>query len=781
MPLAVNLGFPRLGLRRELKTALENLWQGKTDESALLKTAQEIRIRNWTIQKNAGLDHIPSHDLPMYDHVLDMIVMTGSTPNAYKSMEGLAAYFAMARGSQNRHSSGTVVDVPALEMTKWFDTNYHYIVPVFEPGQTFRLTGCKPLDEFLEAKALGIVTRPVLLGPVSFLKLGKRQDGKNSLDLLPGLLPVYAETLEKLAKAGAPWVQIDEPVLVLDAQTETEKALKQAYAELSSLKTRPRIALATYFGAVTQNRSFVYNLPVDALHLDLSRAPDQLEPALMALTKNETILSMGVVDGRNIWRNDLDRSLDLLRHATSKLGKDRVWVGPSCSLLHAPIDLATETKLDDELKSWLAFSVQKLDEIVALAQTLRGNHAESAARSKLQEARAALASRRNSSRITNPLMRQRLGMITPEQSRRANPFNVRRQAQDKLLRLPGLPTTTIGSFPQTPEVRATRAAWKKGVKSTNDYERYIENQIKESVRWQEEAGLDVLVHGEFERNDMVEYFGELLDGFAFTENGWVQSYGSRGVKPPIIYGDVSRKAPMTVRWSSYAQSLTSQPVKGMLTGPVTILQWSFVRDDQPRSQTCRQIALAIRDEVADLEKAGISVIQIDEPAIREGLPLVATDRASYLAWAVECFRLASSGVKDSTQIHTHMCYSEFNDIIASIADMDADVISIETARSKLELLDAFVNFKYPNGIGPGVYDIHSPRVPTVDEMVLLIERAASLLPMDRLWINPDCGLKTRGWNETKTSLANMVKAARILRDLHKLPTTQAKLERSDAA
>ncbi|MER2520881.1 MAG: 5-methyltetrahydropteroyltriglutamate--homocysteine S-methyltransferase [Bdellovibrionales bacterium] len=780
MSLATNLGFPRLGLRRECKTALESFWQGKTSEESLLKAAQELRARHWTIQKNAGLDHIPSNDFSLYDHVLDMIAMTGAIPDAYRNMQGLTAYFAMARGRQNRMSSGAILDVPALEMTKWFDTNYHYIVPVFEAHQTFSLNSCKPLDEFLEAKALGIVTRPVLLGPVSFLKLGKRRDGKNALDLLPQLLPVYVETLKKLAEAGAPWVQIDEPVLVLDAQTDTEAAIKQAYEAFSKLPNRPKIALTTYFGTVTQNRSYIYNLPVEALHLDLSRAPDQLEPALMAMAKGNTILSMGIVDGRNIWRNDLDRSLDLLRHATSKLGKDRIWVGPSCSLLHSPIDLSAETKLDEELKSWLAFSVQKLDEIVTLAQTLRGNSAESAARGKLQEARMALASRRSSSRTQNPVMRHRLGMIAPEQTRRANPFAIRRQEQARILQLPGLPTTTIGSFPQTQAVRAARAAWKKGQKTTAEYESYLEKEIREAIQWQEEVGLDVLVHGEFERNDMVEYFGELLEGFAFTENGWVQSYGSRGVKPPIIFGDVARKGPMTVRWSSFAQSLTSQPVKGMLTGPVTILQWSFVRDDQPRAQTCRQIALAIRDEVGDLEKAGISVIQIDEPAIREGLPLVTSERAAYLAWAVECFRLASSGVKDGTQIHTHMCYSEFNDIMASIADMDADVISIETARSKLELLDAFVNFKYPNGIGPGVYDIHSPRVPTVDEMIALLERAASLLPMDRLWINPDCGLKTRGWDETKTSLTNMVAAAKTLRELHKLPTTRATLKRPES-
>ncbi len=785
MVLATNLGFPRIGLKRELKSALEAYWSGKQTVEQLQQTAKELRARHWRLQKDAGLDHIPSNDFSFYDHVLDTILLTGAVPAAYGKNTDLHTYFSMARGHQTTCCGGHVhaasdkpTDVPALEMTKWFDTNYHYIVPVFDANQSFRLASTKPIDEFLEAKALGITTRPVILGPVSFLSLGKRRDHGSTLELLPQLLPVYTQLLEKLAAAGAEWVQIDEPVLVLDKNLATQEALRQAYLALSRASARPKILLATYFGSLYPNASVAYNLPVDALHIDLVRAPEQLDSALEAIS-DKSILSLGVIDGRNIWRTDLDKAQKLLQHAISELGPDRVWVGPSCSLLHSPIDLAAETKLDDELKSWLAFATQKLGEIATLTKALRGEKGET--EKAIAAARTAQEARRASKRIHNQAIKQRVKSITPDQTERRSTYANRREQQAKRLDLPGLPTTTIGSFPQTPEVRVARAEWRSGKKSTAEYEKFLEDQTKQVIRWQEEIGLDVLVHGEFERNDMVEYFGEQLEGFTFTSNGWVQSYGSRCVKPPVIFGDVARKGPMTVRWSKFAQSLTPQPVKGMLTGPVTILQWSFVRDDQPRSETCRQIALAIRDEVVDLETAGIAAIQIDEPAIREGLPLVEAARPDYLKWAVECFRISAAGVRDETQIHTHMCYSEFNDIITAIAAMDADVISIETARSQMELLDAFVNFKYPNEIGPGVYDIHSPRVPTTEEMKKLIQLAAKLLPVEHIWVNPDCGLKTRAWPETKTALINLVAAAKELRAQYNLSEGKAKLVTAKAA
>lgn len=784
MVLATNLGFPRIGLKRELKTATEAYWAGKQPVESLLNTAKELRARHWKLQKEAGIDHIPSNDFSFYDHMLDTILMTGAIPAAYGQKADLHTYFAMARGHQNTccgHSHATTdhpSDVQALEMTKWFDTNYHYIVPVFEAQQKFRLATTKAADEFLEAKALGITTRPVIVGPVTFLTLGKRRDHGNVLDLLPALLPVYVELLEKLAAAGAEWVQIDEPALVLDANPGTQEAFRNAYATLSRATQRPKILLASYFGSISPNASVAFNLPVEALHIDLTRAPEQLNDALAAIG-DKKILSLGVIDGRNIWRADLDKALVFLQQAVKALGPDRVWVGSSCSLLHSPIDLASETKLDAELKSWLAFATQKLGEIVTLTKALRGEKGET--EKALTDARAAQAARRASKRIHNPAVENRVKAITAKDTSRKSPYATRRKEQTKHLDLPGLPTTTIGSFPQTNEVRVARAEWRKGVLTDAAYKSFLEEQTRQAIQWQEEVGLDVLVHGEFERNDMVEYFGEQLEGFTFTANGWVQSYGSRCVKPPVIFGDVQRKGPMTVEWTAFAQSLTKQPVKGMLTGPVTILQWSFVRDDQPRSETCRQIALAIRDEVVDLEKAGIAVIQIDEPAIREGLPLVKSARPAYLDWAVDCFRISASGVRDETQIHTHMCYSEFNDIIDAIARMDADVISIETARSAMELLDAFVSFKYPNEIGPGVYDIHSPRVPTVEEMKQLIVAAAKNLPVDHLWVNPDCGLKTRGWAETKTSLANLVEAAKQLRTQYSLPTGKARLKSAKAA
>lgn len=778
MVLATNLGFPRIGVKRELKTATEAYWAGKQTEEQLLSLAKQLRARHWQIQREAGLSHIPSNDFSFYDHVLDTIVLTGATPHQYGS-GGLASYFAMARGHQtgaccgHAHPIESIGDVQALEMTKWFDTNYHYIVPVFSADQTFHLASNKPIDEFLEAKSLGITTRPVILGPVSFLALGKRRDQGSTLELLPRLLPVYTQLLEKLAAVGAEWVQIDEPVLALDTHDSLQHAIRQTYETFAKLPSKPKILLATYFGSIRQNGPVIFNLPINALHIDLVRTPEQLSDVLTGL-HNDIILSLGIVDGRNIWRNNLDHSLEIVKQAIEALGANRVWIAPSCSLLHTPIDLNAETKLDTEIRSWLAFAVQKLDEISVLAAAAQGKNVEET----FQQVRAIFETKKTSQRIHNPNVKTRLAAITSFDTQRHSPYNVRHKAQVKHLALPGLPTTTIGSFPQTLEVRTARADWRNKRINDADYEKFLEAQIRKVVTWQEKIGLDVLVHGEFERNDMVEYFGEQLEGFVFTSNGWVQSYGTRCVKPPIIFGDVSRKGPMTVKWSQFAQSLTKQPVKGMLTGPVTILQWSFVRNDQPRATTCRQIALAIRDEVIDLEKAGIAVIQIDEPAIREGLPLLQKDRAHYLAWAVEAFRLSSSGVKDETQIHTHMCYSEFNDIIQSIADMDADVISIETARSQLELLDAFVSFKYPNEIGPGVYDIHSPRVPSIDEISELIEKAAHLLPIERLWVNPDCGLKTRGWAETEKALTHLVTAAQKLRQKFELVQTQAVLKKS---
>ncbi|MBI1272769.1 MAG: 5-methyltetrahydropteroyltriglutamate--homocysteine S-methyltransferase [Alphaproteobacteria bacterium] len=783
MVLATNLGFPRVGLKRELKAALEAYWAGKQTEEQLQATAKELRARHWKLQKDAGIDQIPSNDFTLYDHVLDTIMLTGAIPAAYGGKADLHTYFAMARGHQDsccghQHKSDNPKDVPALEMTKWFDTNYHYIVPAFESDQQFALSSTKPVDEFLEAKALGITTRPVLLGPVTFLSVGKCRDQSDPLALLPRLLPVYSQILEKLAAAGAEWVQIDEPVLALDKSPAVQKALSQAYATLTALQKRPKIVLATYFDTIEQNLETACGLKTEALHIDLVRAPGQLDAVLKALPA-QTVLSVGVIDGRNIWRADLDGALKQVQKAVKALGADRVWVAPSCSLLHSPIDLSVETKLDDELKSWLAFATQKLDEIATLAKAASG--ADAKAEQAIAASREAIAARRSSARIHNPTVKQRVQAISSQQANRNSPYEKRRVAQAKRLDLPGLPTTTIGSFPQTKEIRAARADWRAGRKTQAEYDAFLEEQTRQTIKWQEEAGLDVLVHGEFERNDMVEYFGEQLQGFAFTGNGWVQSYGSRCVKPPIIFGDITRKGPMTVRWTKFAQSLTAQPVKGMLTGPVTILQWSFVRNDQPRSVTCRQIALAICDEVLDLEKAGIAAIQIDEPAIREGLPLQSAKRPEYIEWAVECFRLCGADVRDDTQIHTHMCYSEFNDIITAIAGMDADVISVETARSQMELLNAFVDFKYPNEIGPGVYDIHSPRVPSVDEMKDLIEKAAKLLPVERIWVNPDCGLKTRGWPETKAALANMVTAARVLREQFKLPKGKAKVNADKAA
>jgi 5-methyltetrahydropteroyltriglutamate--homocysteine methyltransferase len=758
--VVATLGVPRIGPRRELKFALENYWAGKIDAVALNEAAAGLRAAAWARQRAAGIDIIPSNDFSLYDHVLDTSVMVGAVPELYGWRGGrvpLDTYFAMARGTRGRQSG----DLPAQEMTKWFDTNYHYMVPEFVRGQSFALSSTKPIDEFREAKALGYHTRPVLLGPVTFLLLGKSKDATlDPLSLLPGLLPVYVEVLKRLAAEGADWVQIDEPCLVTDLTEVARKALHYVYATLADAVPHIKLLLATYFGALGDNLDTALSLPVAGLHLDLVRAPEQFG-SVLAKAPKELVLSLGIIDGRNIWRADLDKLLHRFEPAIETRGAERIQIAPSCSMLHVPIDLALETDLDPDLKNWLAFAVQKMDELATIKLAL--TKGRDAAADKIAASTSASAARANSPKVNDPDVATRIKAISADMAKRKSPFAVRHTLQQSVLNLPSFPTTTIGSFPQTLEVRNARSAHAKGTLSDSDYDTFLRRETEAAIRWQEEIGLDVLVHGEFERNDMVQYFGEQLSGYAFTKHAWVQSYGSRYVRPPIIFGDVSRPKPMTVSWSVYAQSLTKKPMKGMLTGPVTILQWSFVRDDLPRYAVCRQIALALRDEVTDLETAGIKVIQIDEPAIREGLPLRKADWQAYLDWAVEAFRLAASGVADETQIHTHMCYSEFNDVIAAIGAMDADVISIETARSKMELLDAFATYHYPNEIGPGVYDIHSPRCPTVEEMVELLTKAGKMLPPEHIWVNPDCGLKTRKWEEVKPALVNMVAAAKRVR------------------
>ena len=756
MAIATNLGFPRIGASRELKWAVEALWAGRMDEAALQQTAATIRKENWLFQQRHGIVHIPSNDFSFYDQVLDTTTMVGAVPPRFGrpgGMVSLETYFAMARGTAT---------APAIEMTKWFDTNYHYIVPEFEADQRFQLASTKPVDEFREAQDLGIHTRPVLVGPVTYLRLGKTRDGQaDPLSLLERLLPVYEAVLRQLADAGAGWVQMDEPVLGLTLDDTTRSALEQAYTRLNRAAPSLKLLVAVYFGDLRDNQATALRLPVAGLHLDLVRGAEQLDAVLPALPE-AMALSLGVVDGRNVWKTDLSKALATVEKAVTALGSDRVMVAPSSSLLHSPVDLALETRLDDEMKSWLAFARQKVEEIAALATAV--NQGRASVAPELAANAQAMERRRTSPRIHNAAVERRMAAIDDSMLRRHSPFPARRDAQRAVLPLPLFPTTTIGSFPQTPEIRKARADLRRGELTPEQYERFLEQEIAHVVRFQEEAGLDVLVHGEPERNDMVEYFGEQLEGYVSTANGWVQSYGSRAVKPPIIFGDVLRPKPMTVRWLTYAQSLTGKPMKGMLTGPVTMLQWSFVRDDQPRSETCRQLALAIRDEVLDLERAGIRVIQIDEPAFREGLPLRREDWNAYLKWAVECFRLASSGVADTTQVHTHMCYAEFNDIIEAIGEMDADVISIESSRSGMELLAAFGRYEYPNEIGPGVYDIHSPRVAATEEMKGLLKKALAALSAGQLWVNPDCGLKTRRWPEVQESLAHLVQAARELRE-----------------
>lgn len=750
-----SLGFPRIGPRRELKFALEKFWAGTISQAELEEAAQGLRTATWARQKALGVDWLPSNDFSLYDHVLDTSVMLGAIPARYGLASGQAAgletYFAMARGATCGHAHGSVT---AGEMTKWFDTNYHFIVPEIEPETRLQLGHIKPLEDYLEAKAQGFETRPVILGPVTWLSLAKEY-GSDPFDLLEEVLALYATVLARLEEAGAEWVQIDEPILVKDLTDRQRRAFTRAYAKLG--RAGPKIMLATYFGVLENNLSLAASLPVAGLHIDLARAPEQLDAVVKAVPHNR-LLSLGVVDGRNIWRADLAALLDRLEPLAAQ--RDLV-LAPSCSLLHVPVDLQLENRLDDELKQWLAFAVQKIEELDLLRRALADGR-ESVAAELATSARATEA-RKTAARIHDRTVSERIAALTPDMRERRAGHAERAKTQSEVLNLPLFPTTTIGSFPQTGAVRKARAEYNRGVLDDKSYDAFLHQETERAIRWQEEAGLDMLVHGEFERNDMVQYFGEKLAGFAFTVNGWVQSYGSRCVRPPILYGDVSRPEPMTVDWWRYAQGLTDKPVKGMLTGPVTILNWSFVRDDQPREASCRQIALAIRDEVLDLEAAGCKAVQIDEAALREGLPLRERDWPAYLDWAVDCFRLAAAGVGNQTQIHTHMCYSEFNDILPSIGAMDTDVISIETARSQMELLAGFASYRYPSAIGPGIYDIHSARVPSEDEMVALMRLAQKHLRPEQLWVNPDCGLKTRGWDEVKPAIAAMVSAARTLR------------------
>ncbi|NYT23931.1 5-methyltetrahydropteroyltriglutamate--homocysteine S-methyltransferase [Alcaligenaceae bacterium] len=762
MAITHNLGFPRIGAQRELKFALESYWQGGSSRDELVAAAAQLRKRHWALQKD--LDLAPVGDFSFYDQVLDMSFTLGNLPERVRGYEGheLDNYFRVARGRSagHDHGHGCCHAVTAGEMTKWFDTNYHYIVPEFEASTQFSLDASRLLEQWEEARAQGVAAKPVIIGPLTYLALGKAKDDSDKLALLPSLLSVYSALLERLAQAGAGWVQIDEPILVTELDAEWQEAFHQAYEALAA--TPVKLLLTTYFGRLGGNLALATALPVAGLHIDALNAAEEITGILDRLDQDR-VLSLGVVNGRNIWKSDLNALLDQLEPIAAKLG-DRLWIAPSCSLLHVPTDLALETGLDDELRSWLAFAAQRLDEIRILGKAL--NQGRQAVQAELEQNRKARQSRLDSGRVHNPEVQQALAQAGPELGERQSPFKQRATVQAEKLNLPLFPTTTIGSFPQTEDIRRSRRQYKAGELDESAYRRAMEAEIERCIREQETLGLDVLVHGEAERNDMVEYFGEQLDGFAFSRHGWVQSYGSRCVKPPILYGDVRRSHPMTVEWIRHAQSLTSKPVKGMLTGPVTILNWSFVRDDQPRSASCLQIALAIRSEVQDLERAGVAIIQIDEAALREGLPLRRSEWKDYLKWAIDAYRIAANGVRDDTQIHTHMCYSEFNDIIASIADMDADVITIETSRSDMELLQAFDKFAYPNDIGPGVYDIHSPNIPGKDDIVDLMRKAGERIPVRRLWVNPDCGLKTRKWEEVTPALRNMVDAAHELRELY---------------
>ncbi|MBP2846884.1 5-methyltetrahydropteroyltriglutamate--homocysteine S-methyltransferase [Dickeya oryzae] len=745
------LGFPRVGLRRELKKAQESYWAGNSTQEELLNVGRELRARHWQQQKDAGVELLPVGDFAWYDHVLTTSLLLGNVPARHQNADGSVNLDTLFRIGRGRAPTGN--PAAAAEMTKWFNTNYHYMVPEFTKGQQFKLTWTQLLDEVDEALALGHKVKPVLLGPVTYLWLGKvKGEAFDRLELLSAVLPVYRQVLAELAKRDIEWVQIDEPVLALELDAEWKAAFKPAYA---ALQGQVKLLLTTYFDSIGQNLDVIKALPVQGLHVDLVHGKDDAA-ALNAQLPADWVLSLGVINGRNVWRADLASWFERLQPL---LGKRTLWLGSSCSLLHSPIDLSVETRLDEEVKSWFAFAIQKCQELALLTRALNSGNGD-----ELVAYSAPIRARQTSTRVNNPEVAKRLAAITAQDSQRQNPYPVRAQAQRARFQLPDWPTTTIGSFPQTTEIRGLRLDFKQGRLDGQNYRIGIAEHIKQAIVEQERLELDVLVHGEAERNDMVEYFGEHLDGFVFTQNGWVQSYGSRCVKPPVVIGDISRPEPITVEWAKYAQSLTSKPVKGMLTGPVTILCWSFPREDVSRETIAKQIALALRDEVADLEQAGIGIIQIDEPALREGLPLHRSDWAAYLEWAVDAFRLNAAVAKDDTQIHTHMCYCEFNDIMDSIAALDADVITIETSRSDMELLESFEEFEYPNEIGPGVYDIHSPNVPSVEWIEALLRKAAQRIPAERLWVNPDCGLKTRGWPETRQSLANMVQAAKRLRE-----------------
>jgi len=755
-----NLGFPRIGAKRELKFALERYWKGESSREDLKALGAELRARHWGDQKD--LDLVPVGDFAFYDQVLDMSFTLGNLPERVQGFHGdrLDNYFRVARGRSAQggaEHAGCCGGVAAGEMTKWFDTNYHYIVPEFTADTQFNLDTSHLLEQLREARAQGVKTKPVIVGPITYLWLGKAKDDSDKLALLPRIMPVYRALLDYFTVNDVEWVQIDEPVLVTELDPAWREAFVTAYEGFED--RRVKLLLTTYFGQLQENLDLACKLPVDGLHIDAINAREEVALAAQKLPA-QRVLSVGAINGRNIWKTDLNAALEWLEPLAQQLG-ERLWIAPSCSLLHVPVDLASEEQLDPEIRSWLAFALQKLAEVKLLATALDEGRAKVA--TELAANAAAIAARRNSPRVHNPAVKAAIARIDAKLGNRQHAYAERAAKQAALLKLPAYPTTTIGSFPQTAGIRQARSQHKRGALDDAGYQAAMRAEIERSVREQEKLGLDVLVHGEAERNDMVEYFGEQLDGYAFSQFGWVQSYGSRCVKPPILFGDISRPKAMTVEWIAYAQSLTNKPMKGMLTGPVTILNWSFVRDDQPRSVSCYQLALAMREEVIDLEKAGVRVIQIDEAALREGLPLRRSQWAEYLRWAVESFRITANGVQDETQIHTHMCYSEFNDIIASIADMDADVITIETSRSDMELLDAFDNFKYPNEIGPGVYDIHSPNIPTQEHIVQLMQKAAERIPARRLWVNPDCGLKTRQWAEVIPALTNMVAAAKTLR------------------
>ncbi|PIT10619.1 5-methyltetrahydropteroyltriglutamate--homocysteine S-methyltransferase [Snodgrassella alvi] len=745
-------GYPRVGAKRELKFAVEAFWKGNKTEAELCQTAADIRQKNWATQIAAGADLLPVGDFSYYDHVLDTLCALGAIPARFgfdAASLTLTQYFELARGNTTQ---------VAMEMTKWFDTNYHYIVPEWHQNTSFKVNAANLIAQIEEAKATGHDIKPTLVGPLTLLWLGKEKDaGHNRLQLLPRLLPEYQKLLRELANAGVDWIQIDEPILAVDIAREWLDAFAPTYQELTITGTR--IIIGTYFGSVAEHLNLLKSLPVNGVHIDCVRAPEQLAEFANAWPENK-VLSVGLIDGRNVWRANLREVIDLLAPVATQLGNN-LWIAPSCSLLHSPQDLSVEEKLNPEIRNWLAFAAQKLQELGIIKQALA--HGKDTVQDALAASDAAAAGRKTSKLIHNNKVAERVASLRAHADQRHSPFAQRIEKQQAWMNLPLLPTTTIGSFPQTQEIRQARAAFKKGELSAADYEAAMKQDIAYCVKQQEQLDIDVLVHGEAERNDMVEYFGEQLDGYCFTQYGWVQSYGSRCVKPPIIFGDVARPKAMTVAWSAYAQSLTNRPMKGMLTGPVTMMKWSFVRNDVPLSLVCKQIALALNDEVLDLEKAGIRVIQIDEPAIREALPLKRAQWDEYLAWACESFRLTSTDADDSTQIHTHMCYSEFNDILPAIASMDADVITIETSRSDMELLDAFVKFSYPNDIGPGVYDIHSPRIPTEAEVEHLLRKALKVIDQRRLWVNPDCGLKTRGWPETTAALEIMVKVTKKLR------------------